>query len=73
MTGRKEVTLNGRNGGGGEEKERRNDPGRLVYYNFTVGLRNAKRPAWPHTPSDVTEQGRLAAHCHIVIEHKGVV
>jgi hypothetical protein len=47
------------------EKEKRNDPGLLVYYNFTVGLQKAGRP---HTRSNVPEsacaaQGMPAPHC----------
>jgi hypothetical protein len=46
------------------KKEKRNDPGRLVYYNFTVGLKKAGRP---HTRSNAPEstcaaQGMPAAH-----------
>jgi hypothetical protein len=44
------------------KKERRNDPGRQVYYNFTVGLQNAGRP---HTRSNVPESARAHRACQL--------
>jgi hypothetical protein len=38
------------------KRRKRNDPGRLVYYNFTVGLQKAGRP---HTRSNIVESPAL--------------